>query len=175
MTYSGAWFQEQARLGNMYSSCSAGAVTLSTVATACTGMALSNPIGSGKKLVVKRAVFVPSTAPAGAAVVFLAVSPKVEAVEVTHTTPAVIHNAVDTGSDKNVGVAKVDVSATLATAPVYLRPLGAVVAASSITPSAYKEDVDGDIILPPGTNLSFSYLTTAAIGVCAFTWVEISA
>ncbi len=175
MTYSSAWFQEQARLGNLFSTCSAGAVTLSTVSATCTGLCLSNPIGSGKKLVVKRAVFVPSTAPAGAAVVFLAVSAKVEATEVVHTTPAVIHNAIDNGSNFNVGVAKADVAATLAAVPVYLRPLGSVVAASSITPSSYKEEVDGDIILPPGTNLSFSYLTTAAIGVAAFTWAEIPA
>lgn len=173
MSYSDGWFREQARLGKLFHSCSTGAVTLSTVSATCTGLVLSNPIGSGKLLVVKRASFVPSTAPAGAAVVGLAISAKVEPVEVVHTTPAVIHNAIGTGSDKNSGVAKVDSSATLNAAPVWLRPLGAVVAASSISPSSYKEDIDGEIILPPGTNLSFSYLTTAAVGIAAFTWAEI--
>lgn len=172
--YTNEWFVEQARLGNMYHACSAGAVTLSTVSATLTGLVLANPYGSCKKLVVKTVSFQPSTAPAGAAVVGLAISPAPSSTAVVHTTPAVIHNAVMTGSDKNVGVAKVDVSATLPAAPVWLRPMGGVVAASSISPGKYTEEVDGEIILPPGTNLSLSYLTTAAVGIAAVTWVEIN-
>lgn len=170
--YTNEWFLEQARLGNMYHACSAGAVTLSTVSATCTGLALSNPYGSGKNLIVKTVSFQPSTAPAGAAVVGLAISPAVSPTAVTHTTPAVIHNAIATGSNLNVGVANVDVSATLPAAPVWLRPMGGVVAASSISPGKYTEEINGEIILPPGTNLSLSYLTTAAIGVASCTWVE---
>jgi len=171
--YTEEWFLEQARLGNMYSACTTGAVTLSTVNATCTGLSLENPHGSGVNLVIKRAVFVPSTAPAGAAVVGLAVSSAVSQTAVTHTAAAVIHNAIANGSNAKVGKAKADSSSTLPAAPVWLRPLGSVVAASSITPAAYKEEVNGDIILPPGTNLSFSYLTTAAVGIAAFTWVEV--
>ena len=173
MTYSSDWFLEQARLGNMFHSCSTGAVTLSTVSATCTGLVLSNPIGSGKNLVVEKCRFAPSTAPAGAAVVGLAISPAVQATEVVHTTPAVIHNAITTGSNANVGVAKVDAAATLGAAPVWLRPIGGVVAASSISPGMYVDETKGDIILPPGTNLSFSYLTTAAVGIAAFSWAEV--
>ena len=172
--YTNEWFLEQARLGNMYHACSAGAVTLSTVSATCTGLALSNPYGSCKKLIVKTVSFQPSTAPAGAAVVGLAISPAVSATAVTHTTPAVIHNAIMTGSDKNVGVAKVDVSSTLPAAPVWLRPIGGVVAASSISPGKYTEEVNGEIILPPGTSLSLSYLTTAAIGIASVSWAEVN-
>lgn len=173
--YTNEWFLEQARLGNMYHACSAGAVTLSTVSATCTGLALSNPYGSGKNLVVKTVSFQPSTAPAGAAVVGLAISPAVSPTAVTHTTPAVIHNAITTGSNLNVGVASVDVSATLPAAPVWLRPMGGVVAASSISPGKYTEEINGEIILPPGTNLSLSYLTTAAVGIASCTWVEVDA
>lgn len=173
--YTTDWFMEQARLGKMFNSCSTGAVTLSTVSATCTGLALSNPYGSGKNLVVKQCRFAPSTAPAGAAVVGLAVSPAVSATAVTHTTPAVIHNSLATGSDLNVGVAKVDASATLPAAPVWLRPIGGVVAASSISPGMYVDETNGSIILPPGTNLSFSYLTTAALGIASFCWVEVDA
>jgi len=134
-----------------------------------------NPPGSNKNLVIKRVSFVPSTAPAGASVVGLAISPAVQSTAVTHTAAVVIHNAIATGSDKNVGVAKADSSSTLPATPVWLRPLGSVVAASSISPAAYHEDVNGDIILPPGTNLSFSYLTTAAVGIAAMSWVEVPA
>lgn len=171
--YTYDWFTEQARLGNMYHSCSTGAVTLSTVSATCTGLVLTNPYGSGKKLVVSKVRFAPSTAPAGASVVGLAISPAVSATAVTHTTPAVIHNAITTGSNLNVGVGLVDSAATLPAAPVWFRPIGSVVAASSITPGIYVDDTKGEIILPPGTNLSFSYLTTAAVGVAEFTWVEI--
>lgn len=173
--YTQEWFLEQARLGNMYHACSAGAVTLSTVSATCTGLALSNPYGSGKNLIVKTVSFQPSTAPAGAAVVGLAISPAVSPTAVTHTTPAVIHNAITTGSNLNVGKASVDVAATLPAAPVWLRPMGGVVAASSISPGKYTEEINGEIILPPGTNLSLSYLTTAAVGIASCTWVEVDA
>jgi hypothetical protein len=167
------WFLEQARLGNMYHSCSTGAVTLSTVSATCTGLVLSNPYGSRKKLVVAKCRFVPSTAPAGVSVVGLAISAAVSVTAVTHTTPAVIHNAIATGSNVDTGVGLVDSAATLPAAPVWLRPISGVAAASSITPGMYVDETRGEIILPPGTNLSFSYLTTAAIGIAAFTWVEI--
>lgn len=173
MAYSSDWFLEQARLGKMFHACSTGAVTLSTVSATCTGLCLSNPYGSGKNLIVEKVRFAPSTAPAGAAVVGLAISPAISQTAVTHTTPAVIHNAIMTGSNVTTGVGQVDAAATLPAAPVWLRPIGSVVAASSITPGMYVDHVNGDIILPPGTNLSFSYLTTAAVGIAEITWVEV--
>jgi len=169
------WFLEQARLGNVYHACSAGAVTLSTVSATLTGLALSNVYGSNKLLVVKKVRFAPSTAPGGAAVVGLAISPAVSPTAVTHTTPAVIHNALMYGSNARNGVGLVDVSATLPAAPVWLRAIAAVVAAASISPAVYEDNTCGDIILPPGTNLSLSYLTTAAIGIASITWAEIPA
>lgn len=171
--FTSEWFREQALLGNMYHACSAGAVTLSTVNATCTGLSLDNPYGSGKKVVVKSVSFAPSTAPAGAAVVGIAISPAVSSTAVTHTTPMVIHNAIANGSNAKVGVGKADASSTLPTTPVWLRPMGAVVAASSISPAKYNEDINGEIILPPGTQLSLSYLTTAAVGIASITWVEI--
>jgi hypothetical protein len=169
------WFLEMARLGKMFHACSAGAVTLSTVSATCTGLALSNSFGSGKLLVVEKVRFAPSTAPAGAAVVGLAISPSVNQTAVVHTTPIVVHNAIATGSNANVGVGLVDAAATLPAAPVWLRPIGSVVAASSITPGMYVDETDGAIILPPGTSLSLSFLTTAAVGIAAISWAEIDA
>lgn len=167
------WFLEQARLGKMFHACSAGAVTLSTVSATCTGLVLSNPYGSRKRLVVAKVRFGPSTAPAGASVVGLAVSPAVSQTAVIHTTPAVVHSALCTGSNVDVGVGLVDAAATLPAAPVWLRPIGGVVAASSISPGPYVDQTNGEIILVPGTNLSLSYLTTAAVGIASISWVEI--
>lgn len=173
--YTNEWFLEQSRQGKVFHACSAGAVTLSTVSATCTGLALSNPHGSSKNLVVWQVRFAPSTAPAGAAVVGLAISPAVSQTAVTHTTPMVVHNSLMRGSDATLSVGKVDAAATLPAAPVWLRPIGSVVAGSSITPGQYKDDVNGSIILPPGTNLSLSYLTTAAVGIASITWVEVDA
>lgn len=171
--FTSEWFAEQARIGNMYHACTTGAKTLSTVNATCTGLSLENPWGSGKLVVIKQLRFVPSTAPAGAAVVGVAISPALSQTAVTHTTPEVIHNALMYGSNAKVGKAKADNSSTLPAAPVWLRPLGSVVAASSISPAMYVDNTDGQIILPPGANISFSYLTTAAVGIASITWVEI--
>jgi hypothetical protein len=167
------WFLEQARLGNMYHACSAGAVTLSTVSTTCTGLALSNPYGSGKLLVVANVSFAPSTAPGGAAVVGLAIHTAISSTETTHTTPMVIHNAIPKGNVSASATGKADAAATLASTPLWLRPLAAVVAGSSITPTKYSEDINGTIIIPPGGCLSLSYLTTAAVGIASVSWAEI--
>lgn len=167
-----SWFLEQARLGNMYHASSAGAVTLSTVSTTCTGLALSNTVGSGKLLVVESVSFVPSTAPAGAAVVGISIHTALSSTNTVHTTPMVVHNAIADGSDTS-SQGKADAAATLASTPLWLRPLASVVAASSITPAKYKDDTNGSIIIRPGGCLSLSYLTTAAIGIASITWVEI--
>lgn len=167
------WFLDQSRLGNMYRACSTGAVTLSTVSATCTGLALSNPVGSGYNLVVKEISFSPSTAPAGASVVGIAVSPSVNATAVVHTTPMVIHRTLISGSNANAGVGRVDSAATLPEAPVWFKPLGSVVAASSITPTNYTYYSNGDIIVTPGTSISLSYLTTAAVGIAEVSWVEV--
>jgi hypothetical protein len=170
--FTSEWFREQALLGNMYNACSAGAVTLSTVNTTCTGLSLSNPAGSNKLLVIKSVSFAPSTAPAGASVVGISIHTALSETATTHTTPMVVHNAIAKGAASSVG--KADASSTLASTPLWLRPLGSVVAASSISPAKYTEDVDGSIIIPPGGALSLSYLTTAAVGIASVTWVEVN-
>ena len=168
------WFLEQARLGNLYSACSAGAVTLSTVSTTCTGLSLSNSYGSGKLLVLKSVSFAPSTAPAGAAPVGISIHTALSPTETTHTTPMVVHNALAAGNVSGVAVGKADASSTLASTPLWWRPMGQVVAASSITPAKYKEDLNGDLIILPGGAMSLSYLTTAAVGIASVTWAEIA-
>lgn len=172
MTMSNDWFFEQARLGNMYHACSAGAVTLSTVNTTCTGLSLSNSPGSGKFLVIKNVSFAPSTAPGGASVVGLAIHTAISPTEATHTTPMLVHNAIARGGIGGTA-GKADASSTLPSTPLWLRPLAAVVAASSISPAKYSEDINGSIIIPPGGCLSLSYLTTAAVGIASVTWVEV--
>lgn len=167
------WFLDQALQGNMYHAASAGAVTLSTVSTTCTGLALSNTWGSRKLLVVKQVNFQPSTAPAGAAVVGICIHTAIVTTDTTHTTPMVIHNAIAKGNVSGAPAGRADAAATLASTPLWLRPMGSVVAASSISPAVYTDFTDGTIIIPPGGCMSLSYLTTAAVGIASVTWVEV--
>lgn len=173
MTISSDWFLDQARLGNMYNACSAGAVTLSTLSTTCTGLALSNAYGSRKLLIVYQVDFAPSTAPAGAAVVGIAIHTAISETAVTHTTPMVIHNAIAKGNVSGVPAGRADAAATLPSTPLWLRPMASVVAGSSITPTKYTDYTRGSIIVAPGGCLSLSYLTTAAVGIASVTWVEV--
>ncbi len=172
-TISRDWFLDQARLGNMYHACSAGAVTLSTVSTTCTGLSLSNTYGSRKLLVVKQVNFAPSTAPAGAAVVGMCIHTAISSTDTTHTTPMVIHNAIAKGNVSGAPAGRADASSTLASTPLWLRPMASVVAASSISPANYTDYTEGSVIIAPGGALSLSYLTTAAVGIASVTWVEI--
>mgnify|MGYP001571898121 CR=1 FL=1 len=167
------WFLEQARLGKMYHAASAGAVTLSTVSTTLTGLSLSNDWGSGKLLVVKKVNFAPSNAPAGVAVVGIAIHTALSTTATVHTTPMVIHNAIAKGTVSSSAIGKADAAATLASTPLWLRAMASVAAASSVTPTNYTDFTDGDIIVAPGGALSLSYLTTAAVGIASITWVEI--
>jgi hypothetical protein len=84
----------------------------------------------------------------------------------------VVHNAIASGAVTN-SKGKADAAATLASTPLWLRPMGSVVAASSISPAKYEENLNGDLIIPPGGALSLSYLTTAAVGIASVTWVEV--
>jgi hypothetical protein len=173
MAASQDWFLEQARMGKMYHACSAGAVTLSTVSTTCTGLALSNTYGSGKLLVVKRVSFAPSTAPGGESVVGIAIHTAISTTDTTHTTPMVIHNAIAKGNVSGSLAGRADASATLASTPLWLRPMASTIATST-DPTNYNDDIDGSIIIPPGGCMSLSYLDTAAVGIAAVTWVEIN-
>ena len=61
---------------------------------------------------------------------------------------------------------------TLAAAPTALRFLGGVNAASSITPPPMVDNVDGKIVLTPGTGVTIQTTTAAAI-FASFTWEEV--
>ncbi len=169
------WVLQQTLQGNVYHCATTGSVTLSTASTVTnTGLALDNPSTSGKNLVLLHFAFAIEDTADGPGVVGLLISPKLESGLVTHTTPAVIHNGLTSGSNLNVGVAKVDVSATLLTAPVWFQTLGSVID-DTVTESLAEMRIEprGSIVLPPGSNLSLAYLTTAFVGIASCSWVEV--
>ena len=168
---SNQWFLDQARLGNMYHSnnTTAGAVTV--LSATCTGLVLSNPIGSGKDLVVESMSFVGSTL-STIAEIGVAVSSAVATATQTGTA-AVIHNGRLSGSNGNTGVGLTHSIATLLSTPVWLRPIGHARITAAVEGSrAFKADFDGTLVVTPGTYVAFATLTAARTGLCSISWAE---
>ncbi len=165
------WFFDQARLGNVYHShnTTAGAVTV--LNATCTGLVLSNPVGSTKALVMKNVQFANSTL-AAIAEVGLAVSPSVSTAVQTGTA-VVIHNAQLSGSDANIGAGRTFSIATLLTTPVWYRSMGSVELTGSVEAGINEANLNGDTIIMPGTYIALATLTTARTGMCSMTWAEV--
>jgi len=161
-----------ARQGLVWSASTQAGVTLSALSTTATGLILCNPYGSGKNIAVIQVEWAFTTAPAGASIVGIAMSPAPSSTAVTHTTPInQIQNALTFGSATD-SIAKVDTAATTVGTPVFVRTLGGPTAASQITPPYIRDEIQGAIILVPGTSIQLAYVTTAAVGMASITWTE---
>jgi hypothetical protein len=138
--------------------------------TAYTGLILSNPVGSQVNLSIMKCAFSFPVAPAAALAVGLALSYN-SGTNVTHTTPVTPRSLFYGVGPTPVGL--VDSSATLPTAPVFMKLLGTVAAAIFVGEAV--QDMEGGIILPPGAYAAF--FTTTASGAAGFlgsyTWEEI--
>ena len=166
------WFLDQARLGNMYHSnnTTSGAVTV--LSATCTGLVLSNPLGSGQNLVVSSMSFVGSTL-STIAEIGIAVSSSV-ANAVQTGTAAVVHNGLLGGSNSNLGKGRTFSIATLLSTPVWLRPIGSArVTGTTEGTNAFVANFDGTLIVAPGTYAAFSTLTAARTGLCSISWAEV--
>lgn len=168
------WFMEQARLGNLFRACNQAAATVTLINTSTTtGFVLSNPYGSGKKLVVRDANFSYTTVPAATAIVFLAQSIAISAVDVVHTTPLAVYGADGQGALTPVG--RADASATTPNLPVYSRILGYAPTTPATTGGlTFTDYINGAMILLPGTYVQVSYITTAPVGITSMTWAEVA-
>ena len=175
MTTMSDWFVDQNRLGKLYTATNQAGATVTLINTSTTtGFVLSNPWGSGKKLVVKDAVFAYTTVPAAAAVVFLATSIAVSSVAHATTTALTVYKADSSGPAGGDSVARVYSVSTTPNLPVYTRILGY----SPTTPATtggltFKDDINGAMILVPGSYVQVSYITTAPVGITTMTWAEV--
>jgi len=153
----------------------AGATVTLINTTTATGFILSNPYGSGKKMVLWNVEFNYTTVPAATAIVFIATSAAPNTTQVTHTTPLVVYRADGSGTS-TVSVGRADSSATTPAVPVYSRALGysptTPATTGGLTVSAFLE---GSLILVPGTYMQISYITTAPIGIATAIWAEVPA
>lgn len=168
------WFLEQARLGNLYRASNQAAATVTLINTStATGFIVSNPFGSGKKLVFRDIGFQYTTVPAAAAIIFVAQSISVSQTQVVHTTPITVYAADGSGAAvSNVG--KADAAATTPVLPVYSRCIGYSPTTPATTGSlVYRDWVNGAVILVPGSWFQISYITTAPVGIADATWAEV--
>ncbi len=168
------WFTEQARLGNLFTACNQAGATVTLINTSTTtGFVLSNPWGSGKKLVIKDAVFAYTTVPIATAVIFLAQSIAPSSVAHATTTAIGVYNADGSGAATGAKARAYSVSTT-PNLPVYSRILGY----SPTTPATtggltFKDDINGAMVLVPGSYVQVSYITTAPVGIASMSWVEV--
>ena len=167
------WFYDRARAGDVYHSSNIVATVTTGLAATHTGIVLSNPVGSGIFAVLKEFYWLPTTAAGGVGMVGLCTGPASNSTNVTHTTPCVIHNAIEAGSNNDTGLCLVDESATLPDTPVSLYGVGGY--ATVVGHVDTRVPFNGTLILRPGTYVGTFFITNASTGYGSFTWAEIPA
>lgn len=136
--------------------------------TTHTGLVLSNPVNSGKNLIILKVGFALSVAPAAIASIGLFTGYSTAGI-VTHTTPLTPYScAVGSGSS----VANADAAATLVGTPTWALPfMGGFTAAALPSTSPSVIDVDGLIVVKPGGYVGIGALT-AVVGYAGIIWEE---
>jgi hypothetical protein len=161
--------------GQVFSGSNSAAVTTSAAfATTHTGLCLSNPLSSGKNLVLLKVKYGVIDAQAGALSLGIQTGYSASS-NVTHTTPMVpLSNLV--GSPAGVGL--LDSASTLPVAPTRIILIDTLLTgAITTTPIGGNQyDFNGSIVVPPG-----GYVATYTSGASAatslvfgFTWEEVS-
>jgi hypothetical protein len=147
-------------------------VTLINTSTA-TGFILSNPWGSGKKLVLWQVDFNYTTVPAAAALIFGAISVAPSPIAMATGTALDVVGADGTGVT-NRSVARAYNAVTTPNLPRYAFTLGysptTPATASGLTVRAA---LNGAYILVPGSYMQISYITTAPVGIGSALWAEL--
>lgn len=166
-----AKYAEAVSHGNVFICANPAGTSVTTVAGLSAlnpALTLWNPPGSGKNLVLLEDSIDITASPAAAVGFSLAYN------TVLSSAPATV--TAGTVANANLGLNTTPLgqcyrAATLAATPVAIRYVGSVTGASSISPVVMIDNVDGKIILPPGTAISVQ--TTAAAAILAhFVWEE---
>jgi hypothetical protein len=171
----GGKYYEAVKNGNVYSAANqTGCVWTVGLATTYTGLALSNPNGSGVNLSILAVSHQEVVAPTGIAAVYLAGG--YSATDVTHSV-AETPIRMRVGATASASVAKADTGATLPVAPSILMNLTAGHTSGALSTSAAPAwfDIDGLIVLEPGGFLIVANFTIGvAVGqMASIIWEEI--
>ena len=162
------------RQGKLFTAANQSGATVTLINTSTTtGFVLSNPWGSGKKLVLVSGQFNYTTVPTATASLFWCLSVSPSSVAHATTTAISIYKADGSGLAGD-SVARAYSASTTPNLPVYTRQFGY----SPTTPATtgaltFRDYIDGALILVPGAYLQVSYITTAPVGITDMQWVEV--
>lgn len=161
------------RKGQMFTACNQSAATVTLINTStATGFILSNPYGSGKKLILVEGTFAYTTVPAATAVLFWAMSSAPSPVAHASVTALTVYGSDGQGAvGTNVGRAYS--ASTTPNLPVYTRIMGYSPTTPATTGLVTRDYIDGALALVPGSYVQVSYITTAPVGITSMTWVEV--
>jgi hypothetical protein len=164
-------YYELAIRGQVFLAINSAAQALSVASGTYTGLAVANPSGSGKNLVILEALWATTIVPTAAGAVVLGYAATVTLTTGNSTGP--IASVIGSGA---ASVAKVGASCTFGAAPTILRPSIGIgwSSAAGFCGFQFKDDIGGAIILPPGQAICIEAITTAITGVGAFAWAELS-
>ena len=131
---------------------------------------LYNPLGSGKNLVLLEVLVALTAAPAGASAIYLAATTNPSLGGSTTNTVLTIQNVLLGAGNKSV--AQVYSINTLPAAPIAVRALGFVSAASLVACTLLKDETAGAIVIPPGITVSLQ-ATAVVTCITSMTWEEV--
>lgn len=166
-------YYEATSRGLVFSASNTAAQAVSVaLATTYTGLCISNPLGSGKNLVMIGAQYALSVAPANIASLHILTGYSATA-DVTHTaalgSPGIVNGLIGSGI---ASVARADTQATIST-PRYHFGVGSGFTAGALyatTPEWI--DLAGQIVIQPGGFIAWGALT-AVTGFGSFSWLEV--
>lgn len=162
-------YYEQCYRGNVFTGANTAAQALSVASATYTGLAVSNPTGSGKNLVILDIACAVDSATAGVGTIVAGYAAAVTLTAGSSTGP--LSNIVGNAAGS---VAKVGASATLGAAPTIIRPLFGVTATTAVqVVGPVKDDVGGMIIVPPGQLICLEATGTAISVLASITWAEL--
>src|SRR6266478_4846506 len=159
-------YQEAAYRGTLFYAVNSAAQALSLSGTTTyTGLTVANPTASGKNLALLIAYWADTIVETGVGAVILATGTTVAQTAGNSTGPS--STLLGSGA---ASVAKVGASCTYAANPAFLRPLIGIpwITATAQAPVFAKDEIAGEIIIPPGQQVSFLAITTAITGIGYF-------
>ncbi len=160
------------RQGKVFYAANVGATTHSLVATVApaTGNILTNPAGSGVKLILIHLGITFSTAPTTLTNFGVAIGR--DNVAVVQGTPIIV-NAADGSGAPNYNKARAGSSVTLNSACVAARWAGGS-SGTAVTFAMMSDMIEGALVLVPGTYCQPTTLVTFS-GMSSWTWAEVPA
>jgi hypothetical protein len=166
-----ARYYENAYRGNMFFAANTAAQALSVASATYTGLAVANPTGSGKNIILIDVGFGLQTLQTGFSAIVLGYAATVALT--TGSSAGPLSTIVGGGA---ASIAKVGASATLGAAPTIARILAGAQWVTTGTTSNIqnvKDEIAGAIIVPPGQLICIEAITTAVTGLAHLTWMEL--